>query len=551
MKILMDNDYIPQHFTMEKTMRTVILSGIKMELDEQETSLADKSAAALNLEKDDIQHVEIIRRSMDARRNRPPHFVYVLKISFSGTKAIPAVLVQGIQASETGHEQIIPTFSHVSQPTHPVVVIGTGPAGLFAAYVLALRGIHPIILERGEPVEKRVKDVEMFWQKGVLRLQSNVFFGEGGAGTFSDGKLTSRSKNPYTYWVKKILVEAGAPPEILVDAKPHVGTDRLRKVIVNLRKLLVDMGCSIAFNHQVSDFLINDGKLSAIVINGEEEIKTRHVILAMGQSADDTYRTLYERGVKMEAKAFAVGLRVEHAQECINALQYGPWSKHPQLPPAEYFIKATLPDANRSIYTFCMCPGGHVISCSASEGTLITNGMSHYDRSGEFANGAIVVNVRVDDFNNRQSPLDGLVFRQIWEKKAFVAGGEHYRVPAQSMTDFLSGRKSSVLGKTSVLPGASSADLQKVLPEFVINALKNGMKEFDKKMFGFITQDAYVLGVETRTSSPVRICRGSDGQSLNVRGLYPCGEGAGYAGGIISSALDGIKAAQSMIDNEN
>lgn len=532
-------------------MRTVILGGIKTELGEQETSLVAKSATALGLGKDDIISLEIIRKSIDARRNRPPHFVYVLKIIFSGTVAVPAVTAQGIHVSEPGDERIIPELSQVPKPKYPVVVIGAGPAGLFSAYVLALRGIHPIILERGESVEKRVQDVDAFWQKGILRSQSNVFFGEGGAGTFSDGKLTSRSKNPFTYWVKKILVEAGAPPEILVDAKPHVGTDRLRKVIVNLRKHLMDMGCSISFNHQVSDFVINDGELSAIMIHGEEQIKTHHVILAIGQSADDTYRTLYERGVKMEAKAFAMGLRVEHAQECINALQYGSWSKHPQLPPAEYFIKATLPDANRSVYTFCMCPGGHVIACSASEGSLITNGMSHYDRSGDFANGAIVVNVRVEDFSTCQSPLDGLAFRQIWERKAFVEGGEHYRVPAQIMTDFLSGKKSSVLGKTSVLPGATSADLQKVLPEFVINALKCGMKEFDKKIFGFITRDAHVLGVETRTSSPVRICRGSDGESLNIRGIYPCGEGAGYAGGIISSALDGIKAAQSMMDNES
>lgn len=524
----------------------VILSGIKMELGEQETSLLAKSAVALNLEQADIQNVEIIRKSVDARRNRPPNFVYVLKIIFSGTVAVPAVTAQGIHVSEPGNEQMIPTLSQVPKPKYPVVVVGTGPAGLFAAYVLSLRGIHPMILERGEPVEKRVKDVEDFWREGILKPQSNVFFGEGGAGTFSDGKLTSRSKNSYTYWVKKILVEAGAPSDILVDAKPHVGTDRLRKVILNLRKRLMDMGCQIAFNHQVSDFLINNGELSAIVLNGEEEIKTNHVILAIGQSADDTYRKLYERGVKMEEKPFAMGLRVEHSQEFIDSVQYGPWSRHPQLPPAEYFIKASLPDRNRSVYTFCMCPGGNVIACSASEGSLITNGMSHYDRSGEFANSAIVVNVRVDDFSTRQSPLDGLAFRQIWERKAFAAGGGHYRVPAQRMTDFLSGRKSSVLGNTSVLPGVISADLQKILPEFVIHALKYGIKEYDKKMFGFITENAYLSGVETRTSSPVRICRGSDGQSSNIRGIYPCGEGAGYAGGIISSAVDGMKAAQAL-----
>jgi hypothetical protein len=285
------------------------------------------------------------------------------------------------------------------------------------------------------------------------------------------------------------------------------------------------------------------------MVNGNEEIKTNHVILAIGQSADDTYGKLHERGVKMEAKPFAMGLRIEHPQELINSIQYGKWYRHPQLPPAEYFIKAPLPDLNRSVYTFCMCPGGQIIGCSASAGSLVTNGMSYYKRSGEFANSAIVVNVRIDDFASGNHPLDGLRYRQILESKAYIAGGSNYKAPAQKTTDFLKSKSGSVLGRTSFLPGVRSAALENILPDFVNNALRRGIMEFDKKMFGFITQESHLIGVETRTSSPVRICRGSDGQSSNIRGIYPCGEGAGYAGGIISSAIDGINAAQNLMSN--
>jgi uncharacterized protein len=529
-------------------MRIIILSGIKLDLGEKEDLLTIKAAASLKIKQSEIKELEIIRKAIDARRSRPPHFVYVLKIVFSSSVKLPRELDQGIQIIEEDVQEI-PRLTPARPPKLPVVVIGSGPAGLFAAYILSLRGIPSLILERGEPVEKRVKDVERFWQEGFLNIQSNVCFGEGGAGTFSDGKLTSRSRNPYSSWVKKILVEAGAPPEILIDTKPHVGTDKLRKVIVNLRKNLIEMGCRIKFNTQATDFIIEQETISAVIINGKEEIRTNHAILAIGQSADDTYVKLYERDLQMEAKPFAMGLRVEHPQELINSIQYGKWRNHQQLTSAEYFVKASLPDLNRSVYTFCMCPGGSIIGCSAFAGSLITNGMSNYKRSGEFANSAIVVNVRVDDFTSGGQPLDGLRFRQLWERKAFVAGGGDYRAPAQKTTDFLKNKASSNVGRTSFLPGVKPAALEEMLPEFVTNSLKRGIKEFDKKMFGFITEESHLIGVETRTSSPVRICRGKDGQSSNIRGLYPCGEGAGYAGGIISSALDGINSAQNLINH--
>ena len=530
-------------------MRFVIINGIKLALEEKEETLAAKAAAALKIKTDNIQKLEIVRKSLDARRHRPPFFVYLLKIGISSGVPLPCQLETGLQVSEAEDIQEMPGISSVTAPKCPVVIIGSGPAGLFAAYHLAQNGIFPLILERGEAIEKRIKDVEVFWKTGMLSTQSNVFFGEGGAGTFSDGKLTSRSQNPYSRRVKEILVETGASSEILVESKPHIGTDKLRQIIVALRKKLIEMGCRVEFNAQTTDFIIKNAQLHSIIVNEKEEISTKNLILAIGQSADDTTTKLYQRGVQMESKPFAIGLRIEHPQAFINSVQYGQWHKHPQLPPAEYFVKASLPGLNRSVYTFCMCPGGAVIACSANHGSLITNGMSNSQRSGEFANSAVVVNVRVDDFAGAEDPLAGLAFRRIWEQKAFVEGGSNYCAPAQKTTDFLRKKISDQLPRTSFLPGVKSADLRQVLPAFTANAINDGIREFDKKMSGFVSEESLLIGVETRTSSPLRICRGKDGQSPSVRGIYPCGEGAGYAGGIISSGVDGIKAAQNLIDS--
>ena len=529
-------------------MKVLHLGGIKLTLGEGEELLAKKVASILDISINDIVAMEVIRKAIDARRHKPPHLVYALRISVSEDTKLPAEFNEGMQLLAQKDESEIPLLLSVCPSKLPVVVIGSGPAGLFASYVLALRGIPLLLLERGRPIEKRTKNVQEFWEEGVFNPQSNVLFGEGGAGTFSDGKLTSRTKNPYSTWVKKILVEMGAPQTILTDAKPHIGTDRLREVIVNLRKKIIALGCAIRFSAQVTDFLISQETISALIVNEKEEIKTNHVVLAIGQSADDTYRKLFERGVQMEAKPFAMGLRVEHPQELINSIQYGKWRNHPQLPPAEYFVTASIPDLNRSVYTFCMCPGGSVIGCGAFAGFVITNGMSNARRSGEFANSAIVVNVRVEDFASHGQPLGGLNFRKIWERKAFLSGGSNYQAPAQKMIDFLQGKTAGTVGRTSFLPGVKPVALQEVLPEFITDSLRRGIREFNKKIPGFITEDAHLIGLETRTSSPLRICRRIDGQSESISGIYPCGEGAGYAGGIISSALDGIKAAQSLID---
>lgn len=536
-------------------MKAIRLNGLSLTLDETEECLSEKAASALGVSANDILSLEVIHKALDARRSRPPYFVYAVKICLADTAVLPETLSDGLRIlpflDEPDIEPASAGLSDVPRRSGreklPVVVAGSGPAGLFAAYTLAARGIPVLLLERGRPIEKRVEDVKKFWEAGILQPQSNVLFGEGGAGTFSDGKLTSRTKNPNAYLVKKVLVEAGAPPAILTDAKAHIGTDKLRQVIVRMRKKLEAMGCVLQFESQVTDFVIRQDKMEALIVNGEREIKASHVILAIGQSADDTYEKLHERGVKMEPKPFAMGLRVEHPQALINKIQYGRWSGHPKLPPAEYFVTAAVKELNRSVYTFCMCPGGQVIGCSAFPGVVITNGMSKSRRNGEFANSAVVVNVRVEDFTGLGGPLNGLVFRNHWEREAFRTGGGNYSAPAQKMTDFLKNQTSGTLGRTSFLPGVRAAQLAEVLPAFVADALRKGIRQFDQKMPGFISEEAHLIGVETRTSSPLRICRGTDGQSESVRGLYPCGEGAGYAGGIVSSALDGMKAAQCLI----
>lgn len=530
-------------------MKVLRISGIKLALDENEDQLTGKVTQILAINLRDVLGLEIVKKAIDARRNKPPHFVYVVQLSVHDDLELPGQLPEGIELKELEDKHSAPYLSPVSAPGLPVVVVGTGPAGLFAAYILTRRGLRVLMLERGTPIEKRTKDVQSFWEKGVLHSSSNVLFGEGGAGTFSDGKLTSRSKNPYSTWVKGVFVEMGAPKQILTDAKPHVGTDRLKKVVINLRNKLLTSGCVIRFEAQVTDFVIRKGRLAAIIVNDSEEIKTSQLVLAIGQSADDTYRKLATSGVRMEAKPFAMGLRVEHPQELINSISYGKWSGHSALPPAEYFVTAAIPDLNRSVYSFCMCPGGAVIGCSAFPGYVLTNGMSNYLRSGKFANSALVVNVRVDDFALQGEPLAGLEFRNKWEKKAFFAGGGNYYAPAQNLINFLEKRTADFVGPTSFLPGTRPFLLENVLPDFVANALREGIYEFNRKMPGFITAEAHLIGVETRTSSPVRILRMKDGQSETVDGLYPCGEGSGYAGGIISSALDGISAAQHLIDN--
>ena len=527
------------------------INGLTLALGEREGILPVRVASLLGLPGGAISDIRVIRRSIDARRTRPPRFVYLLVVRLTDGadwRPAPERETAGVSVTEVADgsdESRGPSGGTPVFERRPVVA-GCGPAGLFAALTLAEKGVPVLLLERGKAVPERLADVRAFWEQGILNSESHVHFGEGGAGTFSDGKLTTRVKNPYTAWVKRVLVDMGAPADILVDTRPHIGTDRLREVVVNLRKRLIGLGCEVRFGARITDFRIHRGRLAGIVVNDSEEIRTGHLILATGQSAADTFRKLAERGVALAPKPFAIGLRVEHPQELINRIQYGRWAGHPDLPPADYFLTAKVEALNRSCYSFCMCPGGQVIGCSAEAGGLITNGMSRLRRESPSANSAVVVNVRTEDFGG-EGPLAGLAFRRHWEERAFLAGGSDYRAPAQRLTGFLSGKNGSPIGRCSFLPGVKGADLREVLPPFVVEGLKRGFAEFERKMTGFITQEAILIGVETRTSSPVRITRGEDGQGVNLTGFYPCGEGAGYAGGIISSALDGIRAAERLV----
>jgi uncharacterized FAD-dependent dehydrogenase len=532
----------------------LMINGLTLALGEGEQRLPSRVAALLNLPEEALDEVRIVRRSIDARRARPPRFVYQVRVCLRQGAPPPAVRSEaGLTVTPLGdlpdqaQEQEGPSGPCRTPALRPVVV-GCGPAGLFAALTLALRGIPVLLLERGKAVSERMSDVHAFWKKGTLDPESHVHFGEGGAGTFSDGKLTSRSKNLRTGWVKRVLVDMGAPSDILFDVRPHIGTDRLMEVVVRLRKRLVEMGCEVRFGARMTDLIVDRGGLVGVVVNDTEEIPSDRLILAAGQSADDAYRMLLARGVALAGKPFAIGLRVEHPQEWINRIQYGRWTGHPELPPADYFLTAKIEETGRSVYSFCMCPGGLVIGCSAREGGVITNGMSRCRRDSPYANSAVVVNVRVEDFGG-QGPLAGLDFRRLWEERAFQAGGGDYRAPAQSLTGFLSGRSVAIRDRGSFLPGIREADLREVLPLFVGEALRRGFEAFERKMPGFITEKATLIGVETRTSSPVRTLRGEDGQSVTLKGLFPCGEGAGYAGGIISSALDGIRAAERLADS--
>lgn len=526
----------------------VRLFDVVLNLGEDDSLLPRRAAELLNVPVEHVRVERLVRKSLDARRNRPPRFVYVLDVSFPDEEGVVEKVGGKLKLKPMNESTAPSVVRRVPAPKRRPVVVGSGPAGLFASLTLASRGIPVILLERGRPLQQRIADTTSFWEHGILDPESNVHFGEGGAGTFSDGKLTTRLRDSRIGMVKRVLVDFGAPPEILTDGKPHVGTDRLRQVVAEFRRELIRLGCEVRFGAKVSDILVRRGEIAGVVVNGSEEIRTGHLVLAIGQSAADTYRRLMERGMQLEAKPFAMGLRVEHPQELINRIQYGRWCTRPELPPADYFLAVNVPGLNRSVYTFCMCPGGQIIGCSSEKGGVVTNGMSLYSRSSPFANSAVVVNVRKEDFAG-PSPLSGISFRREWEEKAFVIGGRDYRAPAQRLTDFVYEKESRDVGPTSFRPGVAVAPLREVLPSFVYEALRKGLALFEKKMPGFLTSEAVLVGVETRTSSPVRILRGEDGQSLAVLGVYPCGEGAGYAGGIVSSAVDGMKAAERIVNS--
>ncbi len=427
------------------------------------------------------------------------------------------------------------------------VVIGSGPAGLFAAIMLAENGHRPIVFERGQAVEKRIKSVEKFHLEGILNPLSNIQFGEGGAGTFSDGKLTTGIKNIRTRVVLEYFVKFGAPEEILYSAKPHIGTDLLCEIVKNMRNYIIKCGGEVHFESLVEGFIIKNSHIEGIVVNGKE-IKARRVILAIGHSARDTVRSLYSLGANMCQKPFSVGARIEHSQKMINISQYGEFAD--KLPAADYKLSAHLRDG-RGVYTFCMCPGGSVVAAASEEGGVVTNGMSNYKRDGENANAALLVEVGPKDFDD-ENPLTGMKFQEEIEKRAFNYSKNTYFAPAQLVGDFLKGVASTKKGVIfpTYRPGVCWGSLDDILPEFVCSAMRDAIKIFDKKIHGFARFDAVLTAPETRSSSPVRIVRDKKTLQSNIKGIYPCGEGAGYAGGIMSAATDGIACAEALVLNE-
>lgn len=529
---------IRRGFRDKLILMPILIRNIVLAPGEGDEVLRVRLAERFGVPDRDIRSVRLVRKSIDARRKGRVIVVCTVECRVADEAAFLArhgqdpdvkVLVKEIQ----------PPLPRLT-PRGRIVIVGMGPAGLFAALRLVEYGLAPTILERGRPVEERTRDVQAFWSLGELDTESNVQFGEGGAGTFSDGKLTTRVNDQRIGYVLEKLVAFGAPQEILYQAKPHVGTDQLRRVVAGIRQGLLAAGCDIRFRSQMTDIVSREGRVGAVVVNGTEELAVEELILAPGHSARDTYEMLASRGVHLLAKPFAMGVRVEHPQELINGIQYGR-GHHPALPPSDYALAYNNRKTGRSAYSFCMCPGGVVVAGSSEEGGVVTNGMSAHLRNSPFANSALVVTVGPDDFGSAL-PLAGVEFQRRWERRAFEAGGGGYRAPAQNLLSFL-GMKGGKGVSSSYRPGVAEADLTMALPAAVTETLREGLRDFDRKMRGFVTAEATLTGVETRTSAPVRIVRGEDCQSVSLPGLYPTGEGAGYAGGIMSAALDGIRVA--------
>jgi len=506
---------------------------------QDEDRLKGLVAGRFSISPANVLQFRIIRKGVDARKKPRVLLVYAVSFSLADEDAFWQRYGSSPDLERVPPEKA-PSFCKHSG-ADPVVIVGMGPAGLFCALRLAAYGIAATVLERGKPVEERVKDVARFWRDGLLDPESNVQFGEGGAGTFSDGKLTCRLRDPNTAWVLEQLIRFGAPQEIRYQAKPHVGTDRLRSVVAAIRSHLQEQGCTIRFSTRLTGLGSQAGRIAAVRCGNLEELPCKHLVLAIGHSARDTYAVLSSRQLLLEPKPFAIGLRVEHPQQLIDRIQYG--RPHPALPKADYALTYNNDQTRRSCYSFCMCPGGLVVASSSEADMVVANGMSNLGRNSGLANSALVVNVRPDDFDGAD-PLAGVRFQQQWERLAFEAGGRDYRAPAQNLLAFIGQGTGGC--QSSYRPGTAEADLATVLPEYVSTTLREGIASFDRKMKGFVTREATLTGVETRTSAPLRILRNEDCQSPTLQGLYPCGEGAGYAGGIMSAALDGIRVADTI-----
>lgn len=522
------------------------LSEIALTLDEAESLLPHKVAEYVHCDVKQLQHCRVVRSSIDARRKGRVLRIYTLEFSLAQAQKQCQQAQQDRRLNVVAPQNCTTEIVSVTS-VKTIVVVGMGPAGLFSALWLAQAGQRVILLDRGQSVEQRVAAVESFWQGGPLNENSNVQFGEGGAGTFSDGKLTTRVKNPLTRPILQTLVDFGAPEEILVQAKPHIGTNRLRHVLGNFRKKLQQLGVDLRFESCVTDIHRHGNRVDSVTINDTDVIPCDVVMLAIGHSARDTYALLEKKQFTLQAKPFAIGVRVEHPKVLINKIQYG-LESHPHLPTADYSLAYNDKSTGRGIYSFCMCPGGHVVQSSSEAEGVVVNGMSDYKRDGDFSNSALVVSVRPEDFADN-TPLAGVHFQQHWEHQAFIAGGRSYHVPAQNMMDFL-GKGTGPLN-SSCCAGIHAAQLSEALPDFVVNGLQQALPHFDRKMRGFISREATLTGIESRTSAPLRIVRDSSGQALDWHGVYPVGEGAGYAGGIMSAAIDGVSASLRICQAES
>lgn len=526
------------------------LTELKLPVEHSDRQLREAIIKRLDIQETAVRSVTIARRGYDARKPGNIQFVYTIDVDLTDETAVLEQHKHDKRLATTPDTTYRFVAHAPSTLSSRPIVIGMGPCGLFAGLLLAQMGFRPLILERGKAVRERTKDTFALWRQGVLNPESNVQFGEGGAGTFSDGKLYSQIRDP-RHLGRKVLtefVQAGAPEEILYVSKPHIGTFRLVSMVEKMRNQIESLGGEIRFERRVHDIHIEQGHVRGVTLARGERIRSDHVVLAVGHSARDTFQMLYERGVYIEAKPFSIGFRIEHPQSLIDRCRFGKNAGNPLLGPADYKLVHHCHNG-RTVYSFCMCPGGTVVAATSEPGRVVTNGMSQYSRNERNANSGIVVGVTPEDYPGH--PLAGIPFQRQWESQAFELGGRNYHAPGQLVGDFLAARASTEFGSVlpSYTPGVQLCDLSTALPDYAIAAIREALPAFDRQIKGFALHDAVLTAVETRTSSPIRIKRNADFQSVNTRGLYPAGEGAGYAGGILSAAVDGIEVAEAVALN--